>query len=161
MAGWCHRCNGHELEQTLGDGEGQGDLACCSQWGREELDMTGELNNSTISGGPLLILIGLSGPFNLASGGFAAVSPLVNNYSALWNSEKVMEPRILPRNGRQKGLCAQEPHRALLGIAFKTSLKFLSRTFKIITYIFCFQSKYRNNSADNYILFLDILFLFA
>ena len=28
MAGWHHRCNGHELGQTLGDGEGQGSLAC-------------------------------------------------------------------------------------------------------------------------------------
>ena len=28
MAGWHHQCNGHELGQTLGDGEGQGGLAC-------------------------------------------------------------------------------------------------------------------------------------
>ena len=32
MAGWHHRCNGHELGQTLGDGEGQGGLVCCSPW---------------------------------------------------------------------------------------------------------------------------------
>ena len=32
--------SGHELEQTLGDGEGQGSLACCSPWGRKESDMT-------------------------------------------------------------------------------------------------------------------------
>ena len=31
MIGWHHRLNGHEFEQTLGDGEGQGSLACCSQ----------------------------------------------------------------------------------------------------------------------------------
>ena len=30
MVGWHHRLNGHELEQTPGDGEGQGSLACCS-----------------------------------------------------------------------------------------------------------------------------------
>ena len=30
MVGWHHRFNGHEFEQTLGDGEGQGSLACCS-----------------------------------------------------------------------------------------------------------------------------------
>ena len=30
MAGGYHRCNEHELGQTLGDGEGQGGLACCS-----------------------------------------------------------------------------------------------------------------------------------
>ena len=23
MVGWCHRLNGHEFEQTLGDNEGQ------------------------------------------------------------------------------------------------------------------------------------------
>ena len=33
MIGWHHRLSGHELEQTLRDGEGQGSLACCSPWG--------------------------------------------------------------------------------------------------------------------------------
>ena len=32
MAGWHHQLNGHEFEQILGDGEGQGSLACCSPW---------------------------------------------------------------------------------------------------------------------------------
>ena len=41
MAGWHHRCNEHELGQTLGDGEGQGGLACGSPWGCKESDMTG------------------------------------------------------------------------------------------------------------------------
>ena len=40
MAGWHHRFNGHEFEQTPGDGEGQGSLACCSPWGLKESDMT-------------------------------------------------------------------------------------------------------------------------
>ena len=30
MVGWHHRLNGHEFEQTPGDSEGQGSLACCS-----------------------------------------------------------------------------------------------------------------------------------
>ena len=30
----------HESEQTPGDSEGQGSLACCSPWGRKELDTT-------------------------------------------------------------------------------------------------------------------------
>ena len=34
------RLNGHEFEQTQGDSEGQGILACCSSWGCKELDMT-------------------------------------------------------------------------------------------------------------------------
>ena len=45
MVGWHHWLNGHVFEQTVGDGEGQGSLACCSSWGPEELDMTEELNN--------------------------------------------------------------------------------------------------------------------
>ena len=32
MVGWHHQLNGHESEQTLGDGEGQGSLECCSPW---------------------------------------------------------------------------------------------------------------------------------
>ena len=47
MVGWHHRLNGHEFEQTPGDGEGQGRLACCSPWGHKESDMTEQLNNST------------------------------------------------------------------------------------------------------------------
>ena len=31
--GWCHRLNGHEFEQALGAGEGQGSLVCCNPWG--------------------------------------------------------------------------------------------------------------------------------
>ena len=30
MVGWCHRLDGHEFEQALGDGEGQRSLTCCS-----------------------------------------------------------------------------------------------------------------------------------
>ena len=30
--------NGHELGQTLGDGEGQGGLACCRPWVHKDLE---------------------------------------------------------------------------------------------------------------------------
>ena len=30
---WNHHLSGHEFEQTQGDNEGQGSLACCSTWG--------------------------------------------------------------------------------------------------------------------------------
>ena len=46
MVGWHLRINGHEHEQILGDGEGQGGLACCNPWGCKELDITEQLNNS-------------------------------------------------------------------------------------------------------------------
>ena len=40
MVGWHHCLNGHELEQALGVGDGQGSLACCSPQGCKELDLT-------------------------------------------------------------------------------------------------------------------------
>ena len=43
MVGWHHRLNGHEFEQALGVGE-QGNLACCSPWGRKESDTAEQLN---------------------------------------------------------------------------------------------------------------------
>ena len=46
MAGWHHQLNGYEFEQTPGDGEGQGSLACYSSWGCKELDMTERLKNN-------------------------------------------------------------------------------------------------------------------
>ena len=45
MVGWHHRLNGHELEQTPGDGEGQGSLACCSQRGSERVGQGLGLSN--------------------------------------------------------------------------------------------------------------------
>ena len=44
-AGWHHPLNGHEFENFLGDGEGQGSLAHYSPWGHKELDTTERLNN--------------------------------------------------------------------------------------------------------------------
>ena len=43
MVGWHQR---HEFEQTLGDGEGQESLVCCSPWGLKEWDKTQRLNNN-------------------------------------------------------------------------------------------------------------------
>ena len=44
MAGWHHRLNGHEFEQGVGVGDGQGSLACCSPWDCKELDTTEQLS---------------------------------------------------------------------------------------------------------------------
>ena len=46
MVGWHHRLNGHEFEQSLGDSDGQGGLACCGPWGRKELGMTDRLSSN-------------------------------------------------------------------------------------------------------------------
>ena len=49
MVGWHHQLNGHEFEQALGDGEGQGSLPCCNPWGHKESYTTEPLNNYCLS----------------------------------------------------------------------------------------------------------------
>ena len=44
MVGWHHWHNRYKFEQTVGNTEGQGGLACCSPWGHKELDTTEWLN---------------------------------------------------------------------------------------------------------------------
>ena len=44
MVGWHHQLNGYEFEQAPGDGDGQGNLMCCSPWGHKESDTTERLN---------------------------------------------------------------------------------------------------------------------
>ena len=44
MVRWHHQLNGHEFEQTPGEGEGQGSLACYSPWGCKELYNTEQFN---------------------------------------------------------------------------------------------------------------------
>ena len=47
MVGWHHN-NRHEVQQVPGDGEGQGNLVCCSSWSQKQLDMTERLNDNTL-----------------------------------------------------------------------------------------------------------------
>ena len=44
MVGWHHRLDEYGSGWTPGVGDGQGDLACCSSWGRKESDTTERLN---------------------------------------------------------------------------------------------------------------------
>ena len=46
MVGWYLGLNGHEFEQTLGDSEGQGTLACYNLWDLKESDITQRPNNN-------------------------------------------------------------------------------------------------------------------
>ena len=57
MVGWHHQLKGHEFEQTVEDGEGQGGLACCSPWGCEKSDIKG--NQSWIFTGGLILKLKL------------------------------------------------------------------------------------------------------
>ena len=63
MVGWHHQLNGHE--QALGDGDGQGGLACCSPWGCKESDMTLDSRPTlthSVLGGVLPTLMGVNSP---------------------------------------------------------------------------------------------------
>ena len=44
MVGWHHGLNGPGFRWTSGVGDEQGGLACCSSWGRKELDTAERLN---------------------------------------------------------------------------------------------------------------------
>ena len=46
MVGWHLLVEGHEFEQSPGDSEEQGGLACCTPWGLKESDSTEQLNNN-------------------------------------------------------------------------------------------------------------------
>ena len=48
MVEWHHQFSGHELGQTLGDGEGQGSLECCSPWSCKELDTIWRPNDNNL-----------------------------------------------------------------------------------------------------------------
>ena len=47
MIGWHHQLEGHEFEQALGVGDGQGGLVCCRPSVCKESDMTERLNSET------------------------------------------------------------------------------------------------------------------
>ena len=46
MVGWHHWLSGHVFEQALGDGDGQGELVCCSPWSGKESDTTEQLHDN-------------------------------------------------------------------------------------------------------------------
>ena len=49
--GWWHyQLNGHEFEEALGVGDGQGSLVCCRPWGCKELDTIEQLNWTVAKG---------------------------------------------------------------------------------------------------------------
>ena len=78
MVGWHYCLNGREFEQTPGDGEGQGNLACCSPWGCKESSTTEGLNNNNtdfLRKDLLSYLTKIMGKPSLYSTGVRVVSP--------------------------------------------------------------------------------------
>ena len=63
MVGWHHRLDGHEFEQALGVGDGQGGLECCSPGGHKESDTTERLNGIELN--PLLFPFGSHSLFSV------------------------------------------------------------------------------------------------
>ena len=55
MVGWHQRLEGHEFEQALGDGDGQGSLVCCSPWVHKKSDTTERLNWTEQQPTPVLL----------------------------------------------------------------------------------------------------------
>ena len=49
VVGWHHLFSGHEFEQALGDGEGQGTLALCSPWDSQESSPTPQFKSISSS----------------------------------------------------------------------------------------------------------------
>ena len=49
MVEWHHQLNGHKLEKTPGDSEGQGGLACFSPGCHKQWGTTEQLNNNNIT----------------------------------------------------------------------------------------------------------------
>ena len=94
MAGWHHRLNGHESEWTPGVGDGQGGLACCDSWGREESDTTERLNWTELAWKvPLVSLIFLKRSLVLPILLFSSISlhwslrkAFLSLLAILWNS---------------------------------------------------------------------------
>ena len=60
MAGWHHWLDGRESEWTLGDGDGQGGLACCDPWGCKESDTTERLNWTELKHSTMYLLFAFS-----------------------------------------------------------------------------------------------------
>ena len=69
VRGYC-RLNGHEVEQTWGDSEGQGSLACYSSWGCKEMDATQQLkHNNIVTVSRMLRTVIYEKPFLVLDGG--------------------------------------------------------------------------------------------
>ena len=84
MFGWHHQLNGHEFEQALGVGSGQGSLVCCSPWGHKESDMT-ELTEPQVGSCPSAGSPWMRGAPRAAHWISLSLTPAVDSVSATIN----------------------------------------------------------------------------
>ena len=99
MVGWHHRLDGHEFEQALGAGDGQGGLVCCSPWGHKESDTIEQLNWNEQRGK-------LHGWFVSLNFGHAALTYILVTSKAvqragLWGKTKARMPGDFPMMTQQ------------------------------------------------------------
>ena len=83
MVRWYCRLNGHEVEQTQGDSEGQGRLACYSSWGCKEMDATQQLKNNIVTVSGMLQPVIYEKPFLVLDGGSDMVPSHLLCFSSL------------------------------------------------------------------------------
>ena len=82
MAGWHHRLNGHEFEQTLQDSEGQGNLVCGSPWGsKSQHNLATEQQQQTEAGKSQLTCLKVKKPVSESRGWNPELMSLNLNYS--------------------------------------------------------------------------------
>ena len=104
--GWHHQLNGHEVEQALGDGEGQGSLECCSPWRHKESHRTERPNNIEDVRNPLCFqrmrkscatpkLVAVS--VNVSRFPFANWQALVNAINLVCWAKEMLGKGLLPR----------------------------------------------------------------
>ena len=86
IVGWHHQLDGHEFEQALGVGDGQGGLACCSPWGRQESDTTERLNWTELPSRPSP-QTGDRGPFMAFSATFSTSCAFLGDFAAYNGSQ--------------------------------------------------------------------------
>ena len=77
MVGWHRQLNGHQFEQALGDGEGQGTLACSNQWGHKEWDTNERLKNNETYRGFQVALVVKNVPTTARDTGNVGLIPLL------------------------------------------------------------------------------------
>ena len=134
MVGWHHWFNGHEFEQTLGVGDGQGGLACCSPWGHRESDTTERLNWTELN---IWTLCPLPAHFNnqecffqVAERGYGEQQNKVSRYACLSLGLSVLELIQYPAcrdlnfvHSRQNDSSLQTPAASWISFLFSYILK--------------------------------------
>ena len=101
MVQWHHWLNGHEFEQALGVGDGQGSLVCYSPWGCKESDMTERLNWWCVL---LCEVKSLSPVWSLWPHGHQAPPPMGFSRQEYWSGLPFPSPGSFPTQGSNPGL---------------------------------------------------------